>query len=286
MIAHPDDESAFAGALFASAVEHGSLVDVICVTNGEGGFKYSTLAQREHGLDLTREEVGREHLPRIREEELTRALGWLGVHDLLMLGEQDHRYTTDLGEVLIEGEGPWDLELVREFLRDQLYRGRYDLLLTLAPSSTTHAHHQAATLLAAQAIADLPKDLRPVLLVPTGRLQEEEPKPPEGLAHKQLTRVSAGPFSFSRRTRFGHRGRLDYTIPILWSMAEHRSQGTLQMMVGTYDVEDYWVLAASPPGAAQRARAWLDLLSKPTFQVPDYTESAGTNARWTKGQKD
>ena len=286
VIAHPDDESAFAGALFASAVEHGSLVDVICVTNGEGGFKYSTLAQREHGLDLTQEEVGREHLPRIREEELTRALGWLGVHDLLMLGEQDHRYTTDLGEVLIESEGPWDLELVRERLKDQLDRGRYDLLLTLAPSSTTHAHHQATTLLAAQAIAHMPEDQRPVLLVPTGRLQEEEPKTPEGLAHKQLTQVTAGPFSFNRRTRFGHRERLDYTIPILWSMAEHRSQGTLQMMVGSYDVEDYWVLAASPGDANQRAQAWVDLLSKPTFQVPDYTESAGTNARSTQIHKD
>lgn len=281
LIAHPDDESAFAGALFASAVEHGSLVDVICVTNGEGGFKYSTLAQREHDLELTIEEIGRQHLPRIREAELTRALGWLGVHELLMLGQLDHRYTTDLDEVMIPDQSPWDLDLVRERLTNQLKQGPYDLLLTLAPSITTHAHHQAATLIAAQVVADLPRDQRPVLLVPTGRSLEEQPIPPLGLKDQPLTAVSAGPFSFNRRTRFGHRDRLDYSIPILWAMAEHRSQGTLQMMVGRHDVEDYWVLAASAPDADQTAREWIDLLSVPTYEVPSYSESAGTNARWT-----
>lgn len=281
LIAHPDDESAFAGALYASAIEHGSVVDVICITNGEGGFKYSTLAQREHGLPLTQENVGRKHLPRIRERELTRALGWLGVRELLMLGEQDHRYTTDLDEVMIAENSPWNLELIRAHISDQLNARRYDIVLTLAPSSTTHAHHQAATLLVAQAIAAIPKDARPVLLVPTGRRAEDQPIPPEGLTNKHLTRVAAGPFSFNRRTRFGHRERLDYSIPILWAMAEHRSQGTLQMMVGRTDLEDYWVLAASAPGASQRARAWLELLSEPTFEVPAYGESAGTNARWT-----
>lgn len=297
VIAHPDDESAFAGALFASAVEHGSVVDVLCITNGEGGFKYSTLAERIYGRELTRELVGRAELPAIREAELTRALRWLGVRRLLLLLQTDHRYTTDLAEVMpssTEESGPWDLPLVREQLRELLLQERYDVVLGMAPTPTTHAHHQAATLLAAEAVAALPSADRPLLLAPTSRRLEDAPRPPAGLEGQPLVDTAAGPFSFDRRTRFGHRDRLDYSIPILWAMAEHRSQGTLQMMVGRADVEDYWLLAACLPrttdagdlqskaarATAQAARAadWVALLSQPTFVVPEYGASAGTNA--------
>ena len=290
VIAHPDDESAFAGAVFASAVEHGSAVDVLCITNGEGGFKYSTLAERIYGEELTQELVGRAELPAIREAELTRALGWLGVRRLLLLLQTDHRYTTDLAEVMPSApadSGPWDLPFVREELRALLLEEDYDLVLALAPTPTTHAHHQAATLLAAEAIAALPSDDRPLLLTPTSRRLEDAPRPPAGLEGQPLVATVAGPFSFDRRTRFGHRDRLDYSIPILWAMAEHRSQGTLQMMVGRADVEDYWLLAASLPRVADgealeeqaaRATAWVELLAQPTFLVPEYGASAGTNA--------
>lgn len=297
VIAHPDDESAFAGAVFASTIEHGSAVDVLCITNGEGGFKYSTLAERIYGKELTQELVGRAELPAIREAELTRALRWLGVRRLLLLLQTDHRYTTDLEEVMPSSpveSGPWDLPFVRQELRALLLEEDYDLVLALAPTPTTHAHHQAATLLAAEAIAALPSDDRPLLLTPTSRRLEDAPRPPAGLEGQPLVDTAAGPFSFDRRTRFGHRDRLDYSIPILWAMAEHRSQGTLQMMVGRADVEDYWLLAACLPrttdegdleskaarATAQAARAadWVALLSQPTFVVPEYGASAGTNA--------
>lgn len=277
VIAHPDDESAFAGALFCSAIEHGSRVDVLCITNGEGGFKYSTLAERVYGKPLTEEATGRAALPAIREQELTRALGWLGVRQLVMLGQTDHRYTQDLGEVL-RPEGPWDLAAVRTELDLLLSEHRYEVVLALAPSPTTHAHHQAATLLAAEAVAALDPAERPLLLVPTGRALEQEPIPPPGLKGQPLLRPLAGPYSFDRRTRFGHRERLDYSIPILWAMAEHRSQGTLQMLVGSSDVEDYWILAASGAGRSEEAQAWLDRLSTPTFPQREYGASAGTNA--------
>ena len=168
------------------------------------------------------------------------------------------------------------------------------LFRSMAPTPTTHAHHQAATLLAAEAVAALPSEARPLLLAPTSRRLEDAPRPPAGLEGQPLVDTAAGPFSFDRRTRFGHRDRLDYSIPILWAMAEHRSQGTLQMMVGRADVEDYWLLAACLPrttdeggleskaarATAQAALAadWVALLSQPTFVVPEYEASAGTNA--------
>ena len=45
-------------------------VDLALITNGEGGYKYSTLAEDIYGLELTDEEVGRKYLPDIRKKEL------------------------------------------------------------------------------------------------------------------------------------------------------------------------------------------------------------------------
>ena len=52
---HPDDEIAFAGALYKTSTLLDGRCDVAGITNGEGGFKYSTLAERIYGLELTDE---------------------------------------------------------------------------------------------------------------------------------------------------------------------------------------------------------------------------------------
>ena len=117
VIAHPDDETAFAASLYAASRCLGGLCDVVVITNGEGGFKYSTLAQDLYGAELVREEVGREELPDIRRFEMAMACSWLGVHDLAFLDQRDHRYTTDEREVLAQEAGVWDLEAVRSELR-------------------------------------------------------------------------------------------------------------------------------------------------------------------------
>jgi hypothetical protein len=43
VVAHPDDEIAFAGALYKTATLLDSVCDLVTITNGEGGFKYATL---------------------------------------------------------------------------------------------------------------------------------------------------------------------------------------------------------------------------------------------------
>ena len=47
------------------------------ITNGEGGFKYATLAERYYGAELTREGVGRARLPALRRAELLEGAGLL-----------------------------------------------------------------------------------------------------------------------------------------------------------------------------------------------------------------
>jgi len=45
VVAHPDDETQFAATLYKISHEMGGTVDVVMITNGEGGYKYSTLAE-------------------------------------------------------------------------------------------------------------------------------------------------------------------------------------------------------------------------------------------------
>ena len=70
-----------------------------------------------------------------------------------------------------------------------------------------------------------------------------------------------------RAQPFGHRGRLDYGIVANWAIAEHKSQGTMQLHMGTGGQEHYFVFEVGPTGARQRAAAFfadLDAAGYPT----------------------
>lgn len=47
--AHSDDHAAFAAAIYKITHDIGGKVDLVVITNGEGGFKYSTLGERYYG---------------------------------------------------------------------------------------------------------------------------------------------------------------------------------------------------------------------------------------------
>lgn len=175
VVAHPDDEIAFAGTLFKAGTALGAACDVLTITNGEAGFKYSTLAERLYGLELTDEAIGREHLPAIRREELAEGLGYLAVRDLYLLNEKDDGYSKDRKHVLDPATTPWKLDRVRRVIADVLERGCYDFVLTHLPSTETHGHHQSATLLALEAVAKIPAERRPVILGARSRTKPPEP---------------------------------------------------------------------------------------------------------------
>ncbi|MEW6736272.1 MAG: hypothetical protein AB1489_33575, partial [Acidobacteriota bacterium] len=67
--AHPDDESTFAVTIYKITHEMKGKADIAIITNGEGGFKYSTFAEQVYTAELTDEKVGREYLPTIRKHE-------------------------------------------------------------------------------------------------------------------------------------------------------------------------------------------------------------------------
>jgi len=278
VVAHPDDETAFAASLFAAARFLDAAVDVVVVTDGEGGFKYSTPAEPLYGVELTDEAVGRAQLPSIRRGEMTGACLVLGVRGLHFLDQPDQRYTTDEHEVL--SSDAWNLEAVREVIERLLAEGHYDYAFGLLPTAETHGHHKAATILLLQAVATLAPEDRPAVLGATvereGELAEADP---EGLEGWPVTRLLAGaePQNFDRRRTFGYQDRLDWRIVVDWVIAEHKSQGTLQMMAGQGEREVFFLFEGGPPDAAERAAALFEDLAGITFEARAYGPSAGTN---------
>jgi LmbE family N-acetylglucosaminyl deacetylase len=260
VVAHPDDETTFAATLFRAATHAGAVCDVVVITNGEGGYKYATLAERLYGLPLTDEAVGRRSLPGIRRGEMLAAASVLAVHAVHFLDQCDLRYTQDVGEVLGPEARLWDLDLLRGYLADLLAAGDYDLLLTLAPTPETHAHHQAAGELAIEAALRLAPERRPVLLAATSGAEPGAPAPAtNGRAATELL-ADAPSFAFDRSRRFGLNDELDYRIVVNWAIAEHRSQGTVQQAVYGGPCERFYLYAANGEGAEARAAAFFEAL--------------------------
>jgi len=282
VVAHPDDEIAFAGTLYKTATALGGACDVFTITNGEGGFKYATLAEGIHGKDLTDETVGRRELPEIRKRELAAGCRWLGVRQVFFLRERDHRYTQDLDEVLGPTAHAWDVDRVRGELRRRLADGAYDFVLVHLPVPDTHAHHKAASILAVETVAEMAPGLRPVVLG-ARVVSDGEPAPAAPAALREwpcsAPDTREGPFVFDRRQRFGHQAKLDYRVVVNWAVAEHKSQGTMQLAMNRGDREEYRLFEATrTAGDAERAAVWFADLAKPQFAVREYGESAGTNA--------
>ena len=70
------------------AVQLGGAVDELIITNGEGGFRYSTLAEAYYKKPLTIEAVGRKELPTIRRREAIQAGRVLGIRTHYFLNRE------------------------------------------------------------------------------------------------------------------------------------------------------------------------------------------------------
>ena len=159
VVAHPDDEYYFSATVYRLAKELGAIVDHVVISNGEGGYRYSLLAERYYGLALTDERTGRARLPEIRKHETLAAGRVLGVREHYFLDQPDRRFTLDAREAL---DRIWDVRGVKSRLRQLVLTNGCDFVLTVLPRESTHGHHQAATLLALEAVRGVPAERRPV----------------------------------------------------------------------------------------------------------------------------
>lgn len=271
VIAHPDDESGFAATVYKITHDLHGRVDLALVTNGEGGYKYSTLAEAWYGRALTDEAVGRKYLPAIRKKELMNAGKILGIRKFFFLGQKDHRYTTDVEEAF---RGIWDTAMVAKRLRAIMRAGKYDFVFTLLPVPETHGHHKGATILALKAAASLPPESRPILLGGSVREKDSTAVSFRGLPGYPLTEIEgeAPVCRFDRTQSFGYKNRLNYKIIANWEIAEHKSQGTMQLYMNRGDYEEFYYYALNRRGGEQKTEALFDSLKILRFPLRNYGE--------------
>lgn len=260
VLAHPDDEIAFAATTYKIMHEFGGMVDVVMVTNGEGGYKYSTLAEPIYHRKLTDEEIGRQRLPFIRKNEALNGGKILGIRNYYFLEQKDTGYTRDPNEVL---DGAGDVPQIKKTLNKLLREEEYDYLFVLLPTAETHGHLKAATILALQAVSDLKKDESPIILAAKMADQNEELHQFKGLANIPITNAEEGPIIKVDRTRkFGFNNRLDCKIVVNWVIAEHKSQGTVQQLMNRGDYEVFYYFELNDPKKAEKTREFLNQMDR------------------------
>jgi N-acetylglucosamine malate deacetylase 2 len=254
VVAHPDDEYYFAATVYRMAVQLGGTVDELIITNGEGGFHYSSLAEPYYEKPLTIEATGRKELPAIRKEETLNAGKVLGIKDHYFLDQKDEKLTTDSNEGLTH---LWDTTFVTNTIADLIKGRHYQYVFVVLPRSTTHGHHQAATVLASRAIQSIPEASRPVLLG-----FDTEASDYTALATSPETNgwATKYAFAFDRNTAFGFHNALSYQVVVNWMIAEHKSQGLLQTMYNKDAKEYLWIDLRSSFRAQSATAALFKLL--------------------------
>jgi N-acetylglucosamine malate deacetylase 2 len=260
VVAHPDDEYSFAATVYRIAKELGGTVDQVVVTNGEAGYRYAQLAESVYGAPLSREDVGRSRLPEIRKRETMAAGRILGIRQHYFLDQKDTRYTLDVQEPL----RVWNGRAIASSLAELLRRENYSFIFTLLPLTQTHGHHKAATLLALDAVNQLPAATRPVVLAGDPALSTAPLQPYTSLpAYPQTAPLPSAPvFRFERNTKFGFNHALNYQIVVNWVIAEHKSQGLFQTDCNRYDEERFWILNTGTPSALENTRRLFFTLDK------------------------
>ena len=260
--AHPDDETGMAATIYKITHEWNGTVDQCVITNGEGGYKYSLLGESIYGLKLTDEKVGRENLPRIRKQELMNAGKIIGVNNLYFLDQKDAYYTLDEHEPL---DTSWDVSWVQSRLKELMTKNHYDFIFCLLPDSTTHGGHKAASLLALRTVLSLPTEQRPIILGVSGSAKSDTARQhftqlKNYSETKMLTDTAM--FHVDKTASFGYKNKLNYKIVVNWEIAEHKSQGTMQLFMNAGDYEDYWYFALNGKDGLTKCNTMFDALKE------------------------
>jgi len=259
--AHPDDDALFSATVFKTTHLLGGIADLALLTNGEGGYRYSTLGNYIYGKELDKEEVGRAWLPGIRKKELMAGGDIVGIRNYFFFDQEDFYFTLDVNETLEK----WDTPGIVEKLKGIMQEGAYDFLFLMLPFEDTHGHHKASAVLALRAMQQLPEQERPIAFEAFVRRGAED----EGVEFTALegfpeTTVNkeVGPFEFDRNQTFGYNDRLNYNIISNWVIAEHKSQGTMQLLMGGNIIEQYHYVKLNGDAGIEKAQNFFEAVNK------------------------
>ena len=258
--AHPDDDALFSATVWKTTKLLNGIVDLALMTNGEGGYKYSTLGNYIYGKELDKEEIGRAYLPGIRKKELKAGGDIVGIRNYYFFDQQDFYYTLDVEETFEK----WDTEPIVERLADIMAKERYDFVFLMLPFKDFHGHHKASAVLGLRAIQTLSVQDRPIALQAFVRRGADDP----GVNFTMMegypeTKVMEGvTFEFDRNQTFGFNDRLTYNIIANWVIAEHKSQGTMQLLMGSNMIEQYWYVESNGEKALDKTKAYFKAVNE------------------------
>lgn len=258
--AHPDDDALFSATIWKTTKLLNGIVDLALMTNGEGGYKYSTLGNYIYGMELDKEEIGRDYLPGIRKKELKAGGDIVGIRNYYFFDQQDFYYTLDVEETFEK----WDTEPIVERLADIMTKERYDFVFLMLPFKDFHGHHKASAVLGLRAIQTLPVQDRPIALQTFVRRGADDP----GVNFTMMegypeTKVMEGvTFEFDRNQTFGFNDRLTYNIIANWVIAEHKSQGTMQLLMGSNMIEQYWYVESNGEKSLDKTKAYFKAVNE------------------------
>ncbi|MDX1636419.1 MAG: PIG-L family deacetylase [Balneolaceae bacterium] len=257
--AHPDDDAIYAATVFKTTHLLDGEVDLAIMTNGEGGYRYSTLGNYIYGKQLDKEEVGRDYLPGIRKKEVMAGGKIVGIRNYYFLEQKDKQYTEDVKKAL----DMWDAGWIERRLQEIIEEERYDFIFTMLPQSGTHGHHKASALLALRAVENMKAEERPIILGTTIFRNKDVQTDYRMLKGFPLTRISSDhePLLFDRTQKFGFENRLNYNIIANWVIAEHKSQGTMQLFMNGAKVEVYLFYEINDDDKYSKAREYFDAVN-------------------------
>jgi LmbE family N-acetylglucosaminyl deacetylase len=268
--AHPDDETGMAAVIYKITHDLKGTVDQCVITNGEAGYKYSTLGNDYYGLDLTDPEVGRANLPRIRKQELINAGKIIGMNNIFFLDQKDAHYGLDEHEPL---DTSWNVAWINTRLKDILTKTKYDYVFCLIPVPETHGGHKAATLLALRAVKDLPQAQRPIILGVSGSAKTDTALAKFSQLKSYTESKMDGDtaqFRFDMSAGFGYKNALNYKIIVNWEIAEHKSQGTMQLYMNHGDYENFWFFAMNDAAGKTKCKELFEQLKKIPYKTVVY----------------
>lgn len=266
--AHPDDDALFSATVFKTTHLLDGIVDLALMTNGEGGYRYSTLGNFIYDRQLDNEEVGRSYLPGIRKRELMAGGEIVGLRNYFFFDQVDDQFSLDIANPMKS----WDTEWIKQRLYKILEKQQYDFVFTMTPSEDTHAHHKASAILALQTIERLPVENRPLVFATDMTSSMEDSTEYDQLKGYPISKIMEEypSMKFDRRQTFGHDNRLNYKIIGNWVIAEHKSQGTMQLLMSRGNVEQYWPYAINTKSKLAKAKAYFEAVNEvPIYRNPN-----------------
>ena len=77
-------------------------------------------------------------------------------------------------------------------------------------------------------------------------------------------------FTLDRTVKFGYKNSLDYKVIVNWEIAEHKSQGTMQLAMNRGDYENFWYFNINGDRGIEKTTQLFEELKKVPYPSKTY----------------